>query len=68
LRHPFINPRITAAFDQDDDDCTRIPFAFLQDTGKAARRANLADQRANLDMGGEAGLGAQRAAACKPAA
>jgi hypothetical protein len=68
LRQPFIDPRIGAAFGQDDKDCPGIPFTFLQHAGKAAFGSGAADQRPYLKVRGQARLGAQPAAACIAAA
>ena len=68
MRHPFINPRISAAFEQDEQHCPGIGLTLVEHTGKAALGPDSADQRPDLKVGGKAGLAAQPAAACIPAA
>ena len=68
LRHAFIDPRIGAAFGQDDKDCARIAFTFMQHAGKAAFGPGAADQCPDHEVGGKARFTAQPADACIAAA
>ena len=49
----FINPCISAAFGQHDNDCPGIAFTFLQNGAETSRCLDLADQTERFDMRGQ---------------
>ncbi len=52
--HPFKNPRISAPFGQNDEDCAGVGFTLLQHAAKPALGRDPADQGINLEVSGQA--------------